>query len=1187
MSRESNDVAFTRRLETLLESVVFGGIEARLGALLFLTGSTTVIVLSADMTAYVTQQVRAVMLVLLLAIDLVLFVWLLALIVPTLDPGRRARGRGIGLRGVAPMGAVHAELFADLGRSAEIEELCAFADRGPLPLILLSGAPGSGKTSLLAAGVLPSLEQQSSRFHPVYIAWTYGMSGSSVAGKIKSALAAAGERRCIVALDECENAPLEEWNRLLDALRQFITLHSFNSPRLIVATDPEHANAQRLREWSGHGGIGRVEHVTLPPFSAEKASIIIGVLAQHCGRALSRHAIKELLADADPDKQWHGIDLCMILALLLRLPVSQRGSSIEERSLRAMLARHDLFHDYVLQCVGDTRLASADQKRLILGLKAIAQLSGDRGEVDGMERQTLRALVQLDERSMDDVMAWLSREDVRVVTVDARGVVRLATPRLKAALARQRSRGTVEYDEAVRLIRVSQRAWSVNQQSRVLLRYKELRKLAPFLSRIYNEANGASARVFVERSHARLRRVQLSALAAGAAVVAGAFIVTLRVMPALERTRALATTAELDRLLREASRLWPATSANEGEISRWVADASELLEIESPTRAGDVAVYSSVARVEARVKELEARSLVQVKSEAELSAVLADLTAVLPIWEARRAWLQRMLRLPSATWPIVDPRAIQMDPRYAGLDCEGLNSEAWRIVDPRTAATTFGQEALALAITTYALTLCTGADSLGLRDTHAWALYRNGRLDEALSESDSVVNASAGSPLEGDLLNSNQQLRTAVAAWKNQEVLARRQELDQLESELRQAAIMIREGAEKRAFEDATDEQLYRTLKPLVVSLKEFVSSSDGVYSYGTSSRHGWGMLRRADESATLMARTVTDPRAAALWESALKYIGDVNSPYKGLQLTPQVGLLPLGPDPVSTLYEFAHVQSGAVPERESPSVQIVPKNDMCIVLVLIPGGTFHMGAQSSDVNQPNFVVGAGEDEKPTRRVGVSPFFMSKVEMTQGQWMHLAGINPAYYTERVFEPAHNDRGMPWSASYPVENVSWLGFSAVLARVELTLPTEAQWEYCAREGGRSRLEGVPISEYANVFDQYADEHGLREIGKIPEPLSDHYTRSAPVGQFMPNAWGLYDLFGNVWEFTRDGYDPYVNARAMLALDPHVSARALTAICAKGGSYYSIAYYARPSFRTPWQATVGTFETGVRPARRIMP
>jgi formylglycine-generating enzyme required for sulfatase activity len=146
------------------------------------------------------------------------------------------------------------------------------------------------------------------------------------------------------------------------------------------------------------------------------------------------------------------------------------------------------------------------------------------------------------------------------------------------------------------------------------------------------------------------------------------------------------------------------------------------------------------------------------------------------------------------------------------------------------------------------------------------------------------------------------------------------------------------------------------------------------------------------------------------------------------------------------------------------------------------------------------------------------PFFLSKYEMTQGQWQRSpsATKNPSNYGVGF-------RGVGMKAavnrSHPIEQVSWTMSTNVMRRVGLGLPTEEQWEYAARAGTSSIFVGnnnsiKGISKWGNIS-------GLEGKGIFTSSESDckdDYIIHAPVGQFQANAFGLFDVLGNIWEWT---------------------------------------------------------------------
>ncbi len=174
---------------------------------------------------------------------------------------------------------------------------------------------------------------------------------------------------------------------------------------------------------------------------------------------------------------------------------------------------------------------------------------------------------------------------------------------------------------------------------------------------------------------------------------------------------------------------------------------------------------------------------------------------------------------------------------------------------------------------------------------------------------------------------------------------------------------------------------------------------------------------------------------------------------------------------------------------------------DPGIEMVYVKGGCYQMGDTFGDGNS---------DEKPVHEVCPDDFYIGKYEVTQGQWKAIMGNNPSYFKD-------------CGDNCPVEQVSWNDAQEFIRKLnqrtknnpqapfgkgEFRLPTEAEWEYAARSGGKS--------------EKYS---GGNDIDSVAWYNSNSGSKTHPVGQKKPNGLGLYDMSGNVWEWVNDWYGSY--------------------------------------------------------------
>jgi len=229
---------------------------------------------------------------------------------------------------------------------------------------------------------------------------------------------------------------------------------------------------------------------------------------------------------------------------------------------------------------------------------------------------------------------------------------------------------------------------------------------------------------------------------------------------------------------------------------------------------------------------------------------------------------------------------------------------------------------------------------------------------------------------------------------------------------------------------------------------------------------------------------------------------------------------------------------------------------DVGMKLVLIPAGEFRMGVDEApqsvrDLVPPGEVLSL-DDQQPAHRVRITrPFHLGAYEVTVGQFRAFVdatgyqteaerdgggtGLNPNTFKLAV-GPRYTWKftGFPQTDDHPVVNVSWndaVAFCAWLSKQEGTtyrLPTEAEWEYACRAGDDSFFgqgdDPRCLEPYANLADvAMRKKMGDAFFLAASVEWNDGYPFTAPVGSFKPNAWGLYDMHGNVGEWCADWYD----------------------------------------------------------------
>jgi formylglycine-generating enzyme required for sulfatase activity len=236
---------------------------------------------------------------------------------------------------------------------------------------------------------------------------------------------------------------------------------------------------------------------------------------------------------------------------------------------------------------------------------------------------------------------------------------------------------------------------------------------------------------------------------------------------------------------------------------------------------------------------------------------------------------------------------------------------------------------------------------------------------------------------------------------------------------------------------------------------------------------------------------------------------------------------------------------------RAQPAKEIT--NSIGMKLVLIPKGKFLMGSPPSEEGS--------EDDERQHEVTISrDYYLGAYEVTQGQYMKVMGKNPSHFQGEKVAERHPKTGRVVkdvdSSNFPVEQVSWEEAVEFCRRLSALpeerkagrvyrLPTEAEWEYGCRAGSKTAYS---FGDDSRLLDDYG-----------------WYVKNAkqmthPVGQKKANAWGLYDMHGNVWEWCSDWYGVYPNVGET---DPTGSSNGTRVLC--GGSWSDGAAYCRAAYR----------------------
>jgi len=258
---------------------------------------------------------------------------------------------------------------------------------------------------------------------------------------------------------------------------------------------------------------------------------------------------------------------------------------------------------------------------------------------------------------------------------------------------------------------------------------------------------------------------------------------------------------------------------------------------------------------------------------------------------------------------------------------------------------------------------------------------------------------------------------------------------------------------------------------------------------------------------------------------------------------------------------------------------------DVELELVYVPAGEFIMGDPQGE-----------PDERPAACVRIDkPFWMSRFEITNEQFAQFDPSHDGRFQDKGSWMFNEwDLGWPLNqAQQPVVRVSWseaVAFCRWLSEEtgeQVALPTEAQWEWACRAGSATAFSYGDLesdfSEFANMGDATlrdlaydARDHYIPDIVPRDDRFNDRVLVSSQVGSYRPNAWGLHDMHGNVWEWTRSNYAPYPYvSRDGRNVGGEVDPKAI-----RGGSWYDRPQRCRSAFRLSYSAWQKVYNVGFR-------
>lgn len=298
----------------------------------------------------------------------------------------------------------------------------------------------------------------------------------------------------------------------------------------------------------------------------------------------------------------------------------------------------------------------------------------------------------------------------------------------------------------------------------------------------------------------------------------------------------------------------------------------------------------------------------------------------------------------------------------------------------------------------------------------------------------------------------------------------------------------------------------------------------------------------------------------------------------------------------------------------------VIPGGEFGIEVVMIGAGTFMMGSPADEPNRQNGAENPLMDNEIQHEVTLTKdFYMSKYEITTTQYAAflndmevegtVQGVNTVaictwgdYEGQILTHDSRKDqiigshKGLMWEdgqwspmegcEDYPAGWITWYGAAVYAEYVGGSLPTEAQWEYAARGGLEAKPFGLGdgtklTGDMAKFYAMFP--YDVAEGGEYPDWEAELLDEPIEVGSFEANAYGLFDMHGNVWEWVNDWYGQYYGGEEEVIAETDPVGPATSEWNYKvlrGGSFYDNAQFCRSAYREPWTISVAHSYYGFR-------